>query len=93
MMWGRLGLQPDKGQVNLVKENWQKIKSRIKVIWQDLHLVIIDAFRNHEKMVYSEEEHHLKEELALVTNMSLIMEQRLELLQLFAMRVEFGSEY
>ena len=93
MMWGRLGLQPDKGQVNLVKENWRKIKGRIKVIWQDLRLVIIDAFRNHGKMVCSEEEHHLKQELALVTNMSLIMEQRLELLQLFAMRVEFGSEY
>ena len=93
MMFGRLGLQPDKGQVNLVKENWQKIKGRIEVIWQDLRLVIIDAFRNHGKMVYSEEEHHLKQELALVTNMSLIMEQRLELLQLFAMRVEFGSEY
>ena len=64
-----------------------------KVIWQDLRLVIIDALRNHGKMVYSKEEHHLKQELALVTNMSLIMEQRLKLLQLFAMRVEFGSEY
>ena len=93
MMWGRLGLQPDKGQVNLVKENWHKIKGRIEVIWQDLRLVIIDAFRNHGKMVCSEEEHNLKQELALVTNMSLIMEQRLELLQLFAMRTEFGSEY
>ena len=92
-MWGRLGLQPDKGQVNLVKENWRKIKGRIEIIWQDLRLVIIDAFRNHGKMVDSEEERHLKEELALVTNMSLIMEQRLELLQLFAMRTEFGSEY
>ena len=93
MMWRRLGLQPDKGQVNLVKENWRKIKGRIEVIWQDLRMVIIDAFRNHGRMVYSEEERHLKEELALVTNMSLIMEQRLELLQLLAMHTEFGTEY
>jgi len=44
-------------------------------------------------MFYSEEEHQLKEELALVTNMSLILEQQLELLQFLAMRVELGSEY
>ena len=92
-MWSSLGLQPDRGQVNLVKENWKKIKGRIKVIWQDLRQVIIDAFKEQGRMTYNEEEHQLKEELALVTNMSLIMEQRLELLQLFAMRVEFGPEY
>ena len=44
-------------------------------------------------MTCTEEEHKLKEELALVTNMSLIMEQRLELLQLFAMWVEFGTNF
>ena len=94
MMWSRLGLQPDKGQVNLVKENWQRIKGRIEIIWQDLRLVIIDAFRNHGKMVNCEEERLLKEELAIVTNMSLVMEQRMELLQLVAMRTEFGpAEY
>ena len=80
-------------EVNLVKENWQKIKGRIEIIWQDLRLVIIDAFRNHGKMVDSEEERLLKEELALVTNMSLVMEQRMELPQLVAMRTEFGPEY
>ena len=92
-MWSTLGLQPDRGQVNLVKENWKKIKGRIELIWQDLRQVIIDAFKEQGRMTYSEEEHQLKEELALVTNMSLIMEQRMELLQLFAMRVEFGPEY
>ena len=92
-MWSSLGLQPDRGQVNLVKENWKKIKGRIEVIWQDLRQVIIDAFKEQGRMTYNEEEHQLKEEIALVTNMSLIMEQRLELLQLFAMRVEFGPEY
>ena len=66
---------------------------RIEVIWQELRLVIMEAFENHGGMVYSEEEHQLKQELVLVTNMSLIMEQRLELLQLLAMEVEFSPEY
>ena len=56
-MWRRLGLQPDRGQVNLVRENRQKIQGRIEVIWQELHLVIIETFKNHGRMVYSEEEH------------------------------------
>ena len=92
-MWRKLGLQPDRGQVNLVKENRRKVLGRIEVIWQELRLVMMEAFENHGGMVYSEEEHHLEQELALVTNMSLIMEQRLELLQLLAMEVEFRPEY
>ena len=62
------------------------------MIWQELSLVIMEAFENHGGMVYCEEEHQLKQELALVTNMSLIMEQRLELLQLLDMEVEFRAE-
>ncbi len=92
-MWRALGLQPDKGQVDLVKENRQKVRGRIDAIWQELRLVIIEAFENNGGMLYSEEEHHLKQELAFVTNMSLILEQRLELLQLLAMEVEFSPEY
>ena len=92
-MWRKLGLHLDKGQVNLVKENGRKIQNRIEVIWQELLLVIIETFKNHGRMVYSEEEHQLKQELALVTNMSLIMEQWLELLQLLAMGVKLGPEY
>ena len=76
-MWRKLGLQPDRGQVNLVKENRCEIWDRIEVIWQELRLVIVEAFENHGGMAYSEEEHQLKQELALVTKMSLIMEQRL----------------
>ena len=87
-IWGKLGLQPDRGQIAIVKENWRKLKGQTEVIWQDLCQVIIDAFKEQGRMTCTEEEHKLKEELALVTNMSLIMEQRLELLQLFAMRVE-----
>ena len=84
--------EPDRGQVNLVKENWQKVRGWIEVIWQELHLVIMEAFENHGGMLYSEEEHQLKQELALITNMSLIMEQQLELLQLLAMEVEFSPK-
>ena len=67
-MWRKLGQQPDRGQVNLVKENRRKIQNRIEVIWQELLLVIIETFKNHGRMVYSEEERQLKQELALVTN-------------------------
>ena len=56
-MWSSLGLQPDRGQVNLVKENWKKIKGRIELIWKDLRQVIIDAFKEQGRMTYSEEEH------------------------------------
>ena len=63
------------------------------MIWQDLSQVIIDVFKEQGRMTVTEEEHQLKEELALVTNMSLVIEQRLELLQLFAMRVDFGNEF
>ena len=76
-----------------MKENRWNVRGRIEVIWQELRLVIMKAFENHGGMVYSEEEHQLKQELGLVTNMSLIMEQRLELLQLLAMEVEFRPEY
>ena len=44
-IWGKLCLQPDKGQIAIVKENWRKIKGRIEVLWQDLRQVIIDAFK------------------------------------------------
>ena len=92
-MWRKLGLQPDRGQVHLVKENQQRVRGRIDAIWQELRLVIIEAFENNGDMLYSEEEHQLKQELMLVTNMSLILEQRLELLQLLAVEVEFSPEY
>jgi len=38
-MWRELGLQPDRGQVDLVKENRQKVRGRIDAIWQELRLV------------------------------------------------------
>ena len=60
--------EPDRGQVNLVKENWRKVRGWIEVIWQELHLVIMEAFENHGGMLYSEEKHDLKQELVLVNS-------------------------
>ena len=92
-MWGKLGLQPDKGQPNIVQDNWRKIEGRIEVIWQNLRHVIIDAFKEQGRMTCTVRSNTLKEELALVTHMSLLMEQRLELLQSFDTKVELGTEY
>ena len=61
------------------------------MIWQEL--AIIETFRDQGRMIYSEEEHQLAQEKALVTNMSLILEQRLELLQFLAMEVKLRPEY
>ena len=84
-MWRKLGLQPDRGQVNLVLENRRKIQGRVEVIWQELRLAIIETSWDQGRMINSEEEHQLKQEKALVTNMSLILKQRLELLQFLSL--------
>ena len=44
--WRKLGLQPDRGQVNLVMENRRKIQGRVEEIWQELRLAIIETFRD-----------------------------------------------
>ena len=76
-----------------MQDNWRKIEGRIEVIWQGLCQVIIDAFKEQGRITCTEEEGYLKEELALVTHTSLLMEQRFELLQLFDTKVELGTEY
>ena len=53
---------------------------------------MIDAFMEQGRMTMTEEEVMLKEELALVTYMSLVMEQRLELVHLLAKNMEFSPE-
>ena len=90
-MWMRLGLQPDKGQVDVVRSNWRKIESQIKVIWQNLRQVIIDTSKEHGGI--TREEHYLKAEMELLTHMSLLMERRLELLQSFDTEVDLSAEY
>ena len=51
---------------------------------------MIDAFMEQGRMTVTKEEVMLKEELALVTYMSLVMEKRLELVYLLAKNVEFS---
>ena len=53
---------------------------------------MIDAFMEQGRMTVTKEEVMLKEELALVTYMSLVMEKRLELVYLLAKNVEFSPE-
>ena len=53
---------------------------------------MIDAFMEQGRMTVTKEEVMLKEELALVTYMSLVMEQRFELVHLLTKNVEFSPE-
>ena len=46
-MWMRLGLQPDRGQIDVVRSNWRKIEGQIEVIWRNLRQVIIDTAQDH----------------------------------------------
>ena len=89
-MWMRLGLQPDKGQVEVVRSNWRKIEIQIAVIWQNLRQVIINT---SQEPGITREEHYLKAEMELLTHMSLLMERRLELLQSFDTEVDLSAEY
>ena len=70
-MWMRLGLQPDKGQVDVVRSNWRKIEIQIEIIWQNLRQVIINT---SQEPGITREEHYLKAEMELLTQMSLLME-------------------
>ena len=53
---------------------------------------MIDAFMEQGRITVTKEEVMLKEELALVTYMSLVMEQRFELVHLLTKNVEFSPE-
>jgi len=73
----RLGLQPDRGRIDVVISNWRRIKGRINVAWQSLHQVIVNASQGHRRI--SREEHY-RAEVELLTHMSLLMLRRAELL-------------
>ena len=90
-MWMKLGLQPDRGQIDVVRSNWRKIEGQIEVIWQNLRQVIIDTSQEHGRI--SREEHYLKAEVELLTHMSLLMLRRAELLQSFDTEVDLSAEY
>ena len=54
-MWMRLGLQPDRGQIDVVRSNWRKIEGQIEVIWRNLRKVFIDTAQDQGRI--SREEH------------------------------------
>ena len=54
-MWMRLGLQPDRGQIDVVRSNWRKIEGQIEVIWRNLRQVFIDTAQDQGRI--SREEH------------------------------------
>ena len=77
----RLGLQPDRGQIDVFRSNWRRIVGQIDVAWLNLHQVIVDASQEHGAV--SREEHYLRAEVELLTHMSLLMPRRAEILQSF----------
>ena len=95
LLWMRLGLQPDRGQIDVfrsnwrsiegqidvVRSNWRRIEGQIDVAWLNLHQVIVDASQEHGTV--SREEHYLRAEVELLTHMSLLMLRRAEILQSF----------
>ena len=91
LMWMRLGRQPDRGQIGLVRSNWRRIEGQIDVIWQNLRQVIVDASQEHGRI--SREEHYLKVEVKMLTLMSLLMLRRAELLQSFDTEVDLSVEF
>ena len=88
-LWQRLGLQPDRGQIDVVKSNWLKIEGQIDLVYTNLRQVIIDS--PHGRI--SREEQDLKEEIKLLTHMSLLTLRRAELLQSFDIEVDLRAEY
>ena len=91
LLWMRLGLQPDRGRIDVVISDWRRIKGQINVAWQSLHQAIVDASQGHRRI--SREEHYLRAEVELLTHMSLPMLRRAELLLSFDAKVELGTEY
>ena len=88
-LWQRLGLQPDRGQIDVVKSNWLKIEGQIDLVYTNLRQVIIDS--PHGRI--SREEQDLKEEIKLLTHMSLLTLRRAELLLSFDTEVDLRAEY
>ena len=91
LLWMRLGLQPDRGQIDLVRSNWRRIEGQIDVIWQNLRQVIVDASQEHGRIF--RDEHYLKVEVKLLTHMSLLMLRRAELLQSFDTEVDLSAVF
>ena len=41
LLWMRLGLQPDRGRIDVVISTWRKVEGQIDVAWQSLHQLIV----------------------------------------------------
>ena len=91
LLWMRLGLQPDRGQVTLVISNWRRIEGQIDAAWQNLHQLIVGASQGRRRT--SREEHYLRMEAELLTHMSLLRLRRAELLMSFETLVDLSAEY
>ena len=87
----RLGLQPDRGRIDVVRSNWRRIEGQIDVAWRSLRQVIVDASPGHRGI--SREEHFLRAEMEMLTHISLLMLRREELLLLFDTEVDLSAEY
>ena len=68
-----------------------KIEGQINLVWLNLRQVIIDSPQDHGRI--SREEQDLKEEIKLLTHMSLLTLRRAELLQSFDIEVDLRAEY
>ena len=86
-----LGLQPDRGWIDVVISNWRRIEGQIDVSWQSLHQLIVDASQGHRRI--SREERYLRMEVELLAHMSLLMLRRTELLMSFETEVDPNAEY
>ena len=71
LLWMRLGLQPNRGRIDVVISNWRRIEGQIDVAWQSLHQVSVDASQGHRRI--SREEHYLRAEVELLTHMSMMI--------------------
>jgi len=87
----RLGLQPDRGRIDVVSSNWRRIEGQIDIAWQSLCQAIVDASQGHRRI--SREERYLRVEMELLTHMSLLMLRRAEHLLSFDTEVDLGAEH
>ena len=86
-----LGLQPDRGWIDVVISNWRRIEGQIDVAWQSLHQLIVDAPQGRRRI--SREDRFLRMEGELLAHMSLLMLRRTELLMSFETEVDPNAEY
>ena len=91
LSWMRLGLQPDRGRIDVVISNWRRIEGQIDVAWQSLHQLIVDASQGHRRI--SRGERYLRMKVELLTHMSLLMLRRAEVLMSFETEVDPNAEY